>query len=112
MQFSKIFHRGGTDYKLALNACLEQFEEDGMEKSDVVFISDGEYPRDEQMGIEFKEKMDELGGKTLGIQIGGYCDDGRPFGDFADGSWMLDTAKVKETGKDVAILKEMFTDFL
>lgn len=112
MQFSKIFHSGGTDYRLALNACLEQFEEDGMEKADVVFISDGEYPSDTEMGREYREKMDELGGKTLGIQIGGRTSE-KPFGDFADGSWMLDIAKLKDTpGSDAPILREMFTDFL
>lgn len=113
MQFSKIFHAGGTDYKLALNACLEQFEEEGMEKADVVFISDGEYPRDSYSfsDLEYKEKMKTLGGKTLGIQIGGYETE-RPFGDFADASWMLDIDNVRRTGKDAPILKEMFTDFL
>jgi uncharacterized protein with von Willebrand factor type A (vWA) domain len=111
MRFSQIFHAGGTDYRLALNACLEQFEEDGMEKSDVVFISDGEYPRDEEMGREFKAKMDELGGKTLGVQIGGYESE-RPFGDFADASWMLSMNNLRDNGNDVPVLKEMFTDFL
>ena len=113
MKFSQIFHCGGTDYALALNACLEAFEEDGMEKSDVIFISDGEYPRspDWEIGKRFKEKMAELGGKTLGIQIGGHAHE-KPFGDFADGAWVLEMDKLKEKGKDVPILKEMFTDFL
>jgi uncharacterized protein with von Willebrand factor type A (vWA) domain len=113
MKFSQIFHAGGTDYALALNACLEAFAEDGMEKADVVFISDGEYTRDRdwETGRKFSEKMVELGGKTLGIQIGGqFCE--KPFGDFADGSWVLEMHKLREKGGDVPILKEMFTDFL
>jgi uncharacterized protein with von Willebrand factor type A (vWA) domain len=111
MKFSQIFHAGGTDYQLALDACLEQFEEEGMEKADVIFISDGEYPEDEEMGNEFREQMEKLGGKTLGIQIGGYETE-KPFGDFADASWTLDTNDVRKTGKDVPVLKEMFADYL
>ncbi len=116
MKFSTIFHRGGTDYELALGACLKAFENPGMEKSDVVFISDGEYPRNNEMGEQFKAKMRELEGFTLGVLIktgSTYygSEDERPYDGFADAAWSLNLDDLRD-GNDVPVIQEMFTDWL
>jgi uncharacterized protein with von Willebrand factor type A (vWA) domain len=116
MKFSTIFHNGGTDYELALGACLKAFDGPGMEKSDVVFISDGEYPRNNDMGEQFKAKMRELEGFTLGVLIkttDSYYgnENERPYEGFADAAWSLNLNDLKE-GNDVPVIQEMFTDWL
>ena len=116
MKFSTIFHRGGTDYELALGACIAAFENDGMEKADVVFISDGEYPENNELGEQFKTEMRRLEGFTLGVLIktgSSYygSDTDRPYDGFADAAWSLDLEEMGK-GQDVPVIQEMFSDWL
>jgi len=116
MKFSTIFHQGGTDYELALGACLKAFDNPGMDKSDVVFISDGEYPENNEMGEQFKSKMRELEGFTLGVLIKTRDDyygseDDKPYDGFADAAWSLRIDQLGNGG-DVPVIQEMFTDWL
>mgnify|MGYP003120424567 CR=1 FL=1 len=118
IQFSKTFLNGGTDYELALEGCLECFDDDDMAKADVVFISDGEYPTEDIPGVtdSYKDQMKKLGGCTLGIQIKPrhrhFLDVERPFGEFADSAWVLDLASNSGKSNDKPILTEMFRDWL
>ena len=116
MKFSTIFHQGGTDYELALGACLKAFDNPGMDKSDVVFISDGEYPENNEMGEQFKSKMRELEGFMLGVLIKTGDDyygseDDKPYDGFADAAWSLRIDQLGNGG-DVPVIQEMFTDWL
>lgn len=86
--FAKHFYCGGTDFEMALNACVKGIKETKMpnfKKADVVFISDGDCWISDSYRNKFKALKKEMALRVVAIGVGCSADSFRDFSDAAFG---------------------------
>ena len=108
LKFSEVFLGGGTEYSLPLKAIIKKYE-DGKEawvnKADVIFASDGEFPIG---GIpdtvkEFKALMEKKQANCYAVYIGSPGSEDT-LKEFADRVWAIDPSSTDN------MITELFQD--
>ena len=69
MAAAETFLNGGTNFETPMRKAMSLIEEDGFEKADVVFITDGECELNEAYARELCEKQAALGFTVTGILL-------------------------------------------
>ncbi len=111
MELIRIFHNGGTDYRLAFHVAADALNWSTKEfsKADVIFISDGIFPMGqiETERFEFLKALEQAEAKCLGIFVGADPQGKETFREFCNGgTWGINHT---DTGKeDAQILTELF----
>lgn len=71
---AEFMYAGGTDFMKPLNMAMDkldaEYNADGKMKGDIVFITDGIAPINEQWTAEYLERKKRTGFRTFGIQVG------------------------------------------